>query len=202
MVTRIDDYVGRIMGELKELGLDDNTIVVFASDNGPTFNAGTDSKWFGSVMGRRGLKEEVYEGGIRVPLIVRWPGHVKGGTESAYVTALYDLFPTFLDVAGQPAPAKTDGISLVPVVEGKDQRPHETMYWEIIMKGGRRALRQGDWKLVQNNVKKGGKMELYNLATDPDETTDVSAEHPERVAEMARRMKDARTPSPVKGWNF
>ncbi|HZZ43360.1 MAG TPA: arylsulfatase [Tepidisphaeraceae bacterium] len=203
MVTKIDDYVGRIMGKLKEMGVADNTIVIFASDNGPTFNAGTDSKWFGSTEGRKGLKEEVYEGGIWVPMIAWWPGHVKAGTQTEYATELYDLFPTFAQIGQVDInDVKTDGISLVPVIEGKDAKSHDYLYWEIHMKGGRRALRQGDWKIVQNNVKKGGDVELYDLAADPDEKKNLAADKPEKVKEMVKLMQGARTESEVKAWNF
>jgi arylsulfatase A len=208
MVTRIDDYVGRIVMELKALGVDDDTIVVFASDNGPTFHVGgADSDFFNSTSGLRGRKQEVYEGGIRVPLIVRWPGHVAAGTTNALPTALYDLPATFAEVAGAAATAPaSDGVSLFPALTGHaaEQRKHDYLYWEYHSQGAAQALRKGDWKLVRTQIrsKAGAPPELYDLAADPNETTDVAAKHPDIVAQLSALIRTARTPSQQAGWNF
>jgi arylsulfatase A-like enzyme len=220
MVTRLDQHVGRIVATLKELGLLDDTLILFASDNGPTFViGGADSKFFDAAQGRRGLKEEVYEGGIRVPLIARWrpaaggapAGGIASGATSDVVTVLYDLFPTFAEVSAAPLSAAEvkalDGVSLVPTLTGRptDQPLPAYRYWEIHAKGGRQALRQGDWKLVRNNVRRdpaGRAYELYDLSKDPTEQHDLAAANPQKLKELTALIQSARTESPVKGWNF
>ena len=178
MVTRIDKHVGRVMSLLKELQLDDNTIVMFSSDNGPTFNGGTDSAFFESAAGLRGLKQDVYEGGIRVPLVARWPGHVPMGQTSAHPSAFWDMMPTFADLAGAKAPRETDGVSLVPSLLGKPagQQSREYLYWEF---EGHQAVRMTQWKAVRLKTAKA--TELFDLSVDPGEKTDVSAGHPDIV---------------------
>jgi arylsulfatase A-like enzyme len=206
MVTRLDQHVGQIVDQIEKLGLSDNTIVIFASDNGPTFKVGgADSEFFNSAMGRRGLKEEVYEGGIRVPLIVRWPGRIQAGSTSDFATVLYDLFPTFDQIAGQSAPSSIDGVSLIPTLIGSgDQKAHDCLYFEFASHGGQRALRQGNWKAVQTGLKKDphAPVQLYDLASDPNEAKDVAKEHPEIVQKLSKLMREARTPAVVAGWNF
>jgi arylsulfatase A len=172
MVTRMDRHIGRVMALLKELKLDDDTIVFFSSDNGPTFNGGTDSAFFESAAGLRGLKQDVYEGGIRVPLIARWPGHVPAGETSARPSAFWDMMPTFAELAGAPAPKDTDGLSLAPTLLGTPnrQQTRDYLYWEF---QGRQAVRLGNWKAVRLNPT--GPIDLYNLGTDPGETTNVAS---------------------------
>jgi arylsulfatase A-like enzyme len=206
MVTRLDQHVGAILDQIEKLGLKDNTIVIFASDNGPTFRiGGADSAFFDSAQGRRGLKEEVYEGGIRVPLIARWPGHIEAGATSDLATVLYDLFPTFDELAGRQAPANIDGISLLPTLTGHGtQAAHPYLYFEFASHGGQRALRQGNWKVVQTGLKKepNAPVQLYDLASDPNESNDVAEKHPEVVTNLTNLMKKARTPAVVPAWNF
>jgi arylsulfatase A-like enzyme len=207
MVTRMDDHVGRLLAELKSLGLEDDTVVIFASDNGPTFQrVGGHPEFFRSALGLRGLKEDVYEGGIRCPLVVRYPGHVRPGSTSDFVTALYDLFPTALDLAHLPAPTKTDGVSIVPTLTGHAdaQKPHDYLYWEFGPRGGQKAIRQGNWKLVQVGLKRNPHVrpELYDLATDPTESHDVARAHPDVVERLMALMRSAHTPSDQPNWNF
>lgn len=208
MVTRMDRDVGTILAELRRLGLEDDTLVIFTSDNGPTFNGGTDSAFFDSTGGLRGLKCELYEGGIHVPLIVRWPGRVPAGRTDQTVTANWDFFPTLATVCGVPAddmPRMLDGMNLWPTITGTGPAPVRTtdLYWEYHSGGGWQAARLGSWKGVRRNAKKNanGPIELYDLAADPRETTNVAASHPDVVEQIARIMA-SRTPSPVKEWNF
>jgi arylsulfatase A len=206
MVTRIDDYVGQIMAELKADGLDDNTVVIFASDNGPTFHiGGADSDFFNSTMGLRGRKEEAYEGGIRVPMIIRWPGHVKPETASDFATVLYDLYPTFAELTGTAGAKNIDGVSLVPTMTGTGaQKEHDYLYWEFASHGGQQAIRKGNWKAVRTGIRKNksAPVQLYDLASDPNETKDVAAEHPEMAKKLGEMMKKARTPSQVQAWEI
>jgi arylsulfatase A-like enzyme len=206
MVTRLDQHVGAIVDQVKALGLEENTIIFFASDNGPAFPVGgTDSAFFNSAMGRKGLKGEVYEGGIHVPLIVRWPGRIAAGSTSDFATALYDFFPTVVDLLGLESSEKFDGVSIWPTLSGKgEQRQRDYLYWEFASQGGQRAIRKGNWKAVQTGLKKdpNAAVQLYDLATDPNESNDVAAKHPEIVKQLSDLMKSARTPAVVPAWNF
>lgn len=192
MVTRMDTHIGRVMSLLKELELDDDTIVMFASDNGPTFNGGTDSAFFESAAGLRGLKQDVYEGGIRVPFVARWPGHVPKGQTSAHPSAFWDLMPTFAELAGAKAPVNTDGVSLVPSLLGKpaQQKSRDSLYWEF---EGRQAVRMKQWKAVR--LKNAPATELFDLSVDPGERTNVAAAHPEIVARAEQIFVSGRTES-------
>jgi len=206
MVTKIDDYVGRLANQIKQLKLDDNTVIIFASDNGPTYNAGTDSAFFNSTSGLRGLKEQLYEGGIRVPMIVRWPGHTPAGATSDLQTALFDLMPTALDLANQSSPERCDGISLLPTIDAhpENQRQHDYLYFESWARNGQKALRQGNWKAVRTGLRKdpNAPVQLYDLATDPDESTDVAQQHPDIVQKLSNLMREAHTPAAIKKWEF
>jgi arylsulfatase A len=202
MVTRMDRSVGRIMDLLKELKLDERTLVLFSSDNGPTYNrlGGSDSDFFQSAGPFRGFKGSVYEGGIRVPLIARWPGRIRAGATSDLPAALWDLLPTFTEAAGAETPADVDGVSLLPTLLGRDgQKRREYLYWEFPAYGGQQAVRLGDWKGVRQNLMRAGRreIELYHLREDPGEKRDVAAAHPETVARIARIMREGRTPSPM-----
>ncbi len=198
MVSRMDRDIGRLVRLIDELGLGEDTLIVFASDNGPTFNGGTDSKFFHSTGPLRGLKCDLYEGGIRVPLIARWTGHIKPGTTSDHVCAFWDVLPTLVDLTGGTPPADTDGISFLPTLLGRPgQKEHEYLYWEYIGRGGGQAVRMGRWKALRLGLRKNPEapIQLYDLATDIGETTDVADEHPEIVKRIAHIMKTARTPS-------
>lgn len=205
MVTRMDDHIGRIMSLLKELGLDDNTLVMFSSDNGPTFNGGSDSEFFNSAGPLRGLKCDVYEGGIRVPMIARWPGKIEAGSTSDHVCAFWDLMPTFSDVIGTNPAHNTDGLGFAPTLLGDTtQAKHEYLYWEYHSFRGRQAIRMGDWKGVRMRVHENpdAPLELYNLARDIGETTDMANREPEIAARLLAHIKNTRTPSHIPRWNI
>jgi arylsulfatase len=201
MVTRMDRSVGRILDQLKKLGLDDNTIVMFSSDNGPTHDhsGGSDSEFFESAGPLRGLKGSLYEGGIRVPYLVRWPGKIKAGRISDLPAVFYDLMPTLCDLAGGPVPKETDGLSILPTLLDKgEQKKQEFLYWEFPSYGGQQALRMGDWKGVRQQLQQGTvRTQLYNLADDLGEKNDLAAKHPEIVARLEQIMKEQHVPSEV-----
>lgn len=203
MVTRIDNYVGEIVAKLEELGIADNTLVMFASDNGPAEEGGADPSFFNGSGGLRGIKRDLYEGGIRTPLIVSWPGKIEEGSTSDHVSSFWDVMPTLAEVAGIVVPEPTDGISFLPTLLGNpEQEQHEYLYWEFNIKGGRQAVRMGDWKGVAYNLKdKPGKIELYNLVRDIAETRDVANENPEVVARIRKIMQEGRTESELFGLN-
>ena len=194
MVTRMDKDVGRIMALLRELDLDDNTLVIFSSDNGPTYAGGADSAFFESAGPLRGLKGSVYEGGIRVPFVARWPGRIKAGSESDHVTAFWDFLPTCAELLGNEPLPGIDGLSMLPTLLGQAhrQKQHKHLYWEL---GGRQGVRMGDWKAVR--LKPNQKTQLFNLKTDIGETTDVADRHPEIVAKMEAILTNGRTASDV-----
>ncbi len=195
MVTLLDRQVGEIVAELERLGIADNTMIVFTSDNGPHQEGGADPDFFDSNSCWRGYKRDLYEGGIRVPFIVRWDGKVKEGSVSDHVSAFWDFMPTMADMLGVRLPEATDGISFVPELTGGCQQEHDCLYWEFHEMGGRQAVRCGDWKAVVNNVASGRKVELYNLADDPSETEDLSGRFPERTAYMDSLMRASHVPS-------
>ncbi len=206
MVSQMDDCVGQIQKLLAELKLTDDTLVIFTSDNGPTYGrlGGSDSDFFESAGIFRGLKGSVYEGGIRVPLVASWPGHIAPGSESNLPSAFYDLLPTLANVAEGKTPAKIDGISFLPTLLGqKDQQKHECLYWEFPGYGGQLAVRYGDWKGVWQGLSKkpDNKMELYNLRTDPGEKENVAAANPEIVKKIKAIVRREHTPRPI-GRNF
>lgn len=205
MITRLDAYVGEIMAKLKEKGLDKNTIVIFTSDNGPHEEGGADPEYFGRDGKLRGLKRQCYEGGIRIPFIAWWPGHIKAGTVSDLPFAFYDLMPTFCDIAGVKNFRKRytnrslpgdcfDGLSIAPTLLGDNtkQQRHEHLYWEF-HETDQIAVRRGDWKLIV--VK--GIPRLYNLATDLHEDKDIDAEHPEIVRELFDIIRKEHTDNPM-----
>ena len=194
MITRLDADIGRIVQQLKELKTDDNTVIFFTSDNGPHKEGGVDPKFFQSSGPFRGLKRDLTEGGIRVPMIVRWPGKVSAGTASDRVWAMWDVLPTLADIAGLKPPAKIDGVSMLPTLLGRPQtNQHSFLYWEFHEKGFRQAVRLGDWKAIRVGV--DGPLELYNLKTDFEEKKNVASEHTDVVAKIEKVLKTARTES-------
>lgn len=205
MITRMDAHIGRILEKLEELGLAENTVVFFSSDNGTTYTGGVDAAYFESTGGLRGLKGSLYEGGIRVPLIARWPGRIPAGSVSDHVSAFWDMMPTFADLAGVQPPEDIDGVTMLPALLGETGQPgHDALYWEYHgLWNGAQAVRAGRWK----GVRLGGHddpeapIELYDLDADPGETRDVAAEHPEVVAGI-REVMDSRTPARLSRWNF
>ncbi len=207
MISRMDGDVGRILNLLKELSLDDNTLVIFTSDNGPHGDAGT-LQHFRAAGPLRGKKRDMYEGGVRVPFIARWPGKIRAGAVSEHVTAFQDILPTFAELAGAPAPQKIDGHSLVPALLGRPgQKQHPYLYWELYEQGGKQGIRVLDdpahaWKGVRLQVSRdrNAPIELYDLKTDPAEERNVAAEHPEVVARIAKLMDEAHRPSELWTW--
>ncbi|MFT3903934.1 MAG: arylsulfatase [Niabella sp.] len=196
MVDRLDAYAGEVMQQLQQLNIDKNTIVLFASDNGPHREGGNDVAFFNSNAGFKGIKRDLYEGGIRTPLIARWPGKIQENTTSSYTGAFWDLFPTMAAVAGLKPPAYIDGISFLPTLLGKKaQQQHEYLYWEFHENGGRQAVRIGNWKGVRNNasVNPNSPVELYDLSSDSTEQHNVASAHPDVVARIADIMRTART---------
>jgi arylsulfatase A-like enzyme len=200
MISRMDKNVGRIMALLKELNLDENTLVMFSSDNGTTMlKREVDYDFFKSVGPLRGLKADVYEGGIRVPMIARWPGKIEPGTASDLVSAFYDVMPTLCDIAGTDPSSKTDGISFAPTLFGEPQKQqkHEFLIWEFYGGQGQQAVRLGDWKGVRRQCKKDpdGPIELYNLAADIGEKQNVADRHPSIVKRIAQIMEQEHGPT-------
>jgi arylsulfatase A-like enzyme len=194
MITRLDSDVGRLMDKLKALQIEDNTIVIFTSDNGPHKEGGVDPKFFQSAGPLRGIKRDLYEGGIRVPLIVSWPGHIKPGTVNHEPFAFWDFLPTAAALAQAKVAEPIDGISLLPVwLDLPQTNHHECLYWEFHERGFQQAARMGDWKAVR--LKTDGALELYNLKTDPGEKQNVAAQNPEVVAKLEAWLKTARADS-------
>lgn len=200
MVTRLDLYLGQIMARLKQRGLDKNTIIVFTSDNGPHIEGGADPAFFKSSGPFRGVKRDLFEGGIREPFVASWPGKIKAGTTSEQVGSFWDLLPTFVTLAGAQStiPPNIDGISLVPDLLGKGiQKEHDYLYFELHEQGGKQAVIKGDWKAIRLQVDKNpqGTLLLYNIRRDPGETTDLATSHPKIVKQMERIMHEAHVPS-------
>lgn len=201
MITILDEQVGEILEKLKELGLEDNTMIIFTSDNGPHLEGGADPDYFNSNGPFKGYKRELYEGGIRVPMLVRWPARVKAGSTTDHISAFWDILPTFADIGGVTPPPGIDGISFLPTLldKGSQQQEHEYLYWEFYERRGRRALRQGKWKAVQYNLKDNpdAPVQLYNLLNDPGEEHDISADHPKIVRQLVQLMDQAHTDSDI-----
>ena len=206
MVSRLDWEVGRIIRKLQSLGIDENTIVMFASDNGAMNEGGHLEDDFNSSGPLRGIKRELYEGGIRSPFIVRWPGRIEAGTVSHHVSTFWDFLPTACELAGARAPGDVDGISFLPTLMGdkEGQDKHDYLYWEFHERRGRRAVRIGDYKAIQYDVNRDpdGPVEVYNVAKDIDESENIAATHPEIVARARKLFKTARTRSPIERFNF
>jgi arylsulfatase A-like enzyme len=198
MMMRLDRDVGRIMAKLKERGIDGDTLVVFTSDNGPHAEGGKDNPFFNSSGGLRGIKRDMYEGGIHEPFAIRWPGRIKAGSTSDHLAAFWDFAPTVLEIIGEPAPSGIDGISYAPTILGRpdDQKKHDYLYWELLVKDkGCQAVRQGDWKAIRNGL--NNKIELYDLSNDAAEKNDLAAGNPGKVAHFEKLLASARTHSSV-----
>ncbi len=193
MIERLDRDVGRILDKLRERGMDEDTIVFFTSDNGPHREGGHDPDFFGSRGPLRGIKRDLYEGGIRVPTLARWPGKIEPGQVSDQAWAFWDVLPTLAELGGAMPPGDTDGISMVPTLLGKIQKQHEYLYWEFHERGFRQAIRMGDWKGVR--LAKGAKIELYDLKKDLGEQDNIADKQPDVVQKIERLMKTARTES-------
>jgi arylsulfatase A-like enzyme len=193
MVARLDKYVGEVVALINKKGIAENTMIIFTSDNGPHQEKGGDPEFFNSNGIYRGIKRDLYEGGIRVPLIISWKGKIKPGSKTDQVVAMWDFFPTFQQMAGLPISKKIDGISLLPVLMDKPAAQHNYLYWEFHEAGGRQAVRWKNWKAVRLNVS-SGKLEetgLYNLVKDPSEKTNVAEQNKSIVKKMELFMKEA-----------
>ena len=202
MISRMDKDVGRLMAKIKELGIDKDTFVFFTSDNGPHQEGGNDPDFNNSNGPLRGIKRDLYEGGIRVPTFARWPGHIKAGTTSDLISAFWDFFPTACDLAGVATPKGLDGLSMLPSMLGKDknQQKHIYLYWEFHERNKKIGVRFGDWKVIK--FVNDGHIEAYNLKDDLGEQNNVAAEKPDIVEQGLAYMKTARTPSEIKIWEF
>jgi len=203
MITRMDRDVGRLLERLGELGIDRDTMVFFSSDNGPHKEGGADPAFFESSGPLRGYKRSLHDGGIRVPMIARWPGHIQPDTTSDLPCAFWDFLPTACQLAGVAVPEGLDGISLVPeLLASGDQPKHDFLYWEFHEgRGSSQAVRMGPWKAVRKRL--DAPLELYDLREDPGEQHDVASAHPDVVAKIETYLKTARTesePWPLRPW--
>lgn len=199
MVTELDDYVGELLTKLTELGLEKNTIVIFASDNGPTLEGGADPDFFNSNGDLRGYKRDLYEGGIRTPMLVKWPGKVKAGSTSDHISAFWDILPTFAEITGAVNPGNIDGLSFLPILLGKKQKQHDYLYWEFHEQDGKIAVRMDKWKAVKRDVDKTpqGSLELFDITADLGETNNVASSYPEIVKKVEAIIIQAHTPSNI-----
>jgi arylsulfatase len=199
MISYLDENIGKLITKLKELGIYENTLIIFTSDNGPTFNGGADSPWFNSA-GKFGsnnneIKASLDDGGVRIPMIAAWPGKIKPGVVSEHISAFWDIFPTFCELAGTQTPEGLDGISMLPtLLDTGEQKEHEYLYWEL---GRNQAIRLGNWKAIRRLKGKEQKIRLFNLKTDIKERTNVAVQNPDVVKQMEEIFSKVRT-EPVK----
>jgi len=204
MMRIIDNQVGAIVAKLEELGLTENTIIMFASDNGAHSEGGHSVEFFNSNGKTRGQKRDFYDGGIRTPFIVKWPGVVKPATKSNHLSAFWDVLPTFAEIVGVEQPKDIDGISFLSTLKGDamNQQKHGYLYFELYEKGGKQAVVSENWKYIKLNVRRGEGAEdpvneLYNLESDPAEQFNIVEKHPEVVAKMEEFIKEGHTPFSV-----
>lgn len=197
MVTRLDKYVGDVMNTLDSLGIAENTILIFTSDNGPHREGGANPDYFQSYGPYRGIKRDLYEGGIRMPMIISCPGHIAQNVDNDNMIAFWDMMPTFAEAAGYTQPINTDGISFLPTLLGKEQtQKHDYLYWEFHEQNGKQAVREGNWKGIR--LQAGTEepiFELYDLSTDIHEDHNVAAEHPDVVAHLQQLIDQSHTES-------
>ncbi|MGH9372305.1 MAG: arylsulfatase [Vicinamibacterales bacterium] len=205
MITTLDSYVGRVLDRLQALGLDERTIVMFSSDNGTTFNGGVNRESFDSTGGLRGAKMDVYEGGIRVPFLARWPDRIPQGAVSGLVSAQYDVLATLAELVGQETPP-TDGVSMLPTLLGRPgaQNGREFLYFEYPEKGGQVAVRLGNWKGVKVDMKRNpnAPWQLYALEADVAETDDVAKAHPEILRRLDAIVAREHRRAHIREWEF
>ncbi|PYF77408.1 arylsulfatase [Pedobacter nutrimenti] len=205
MISYLDEQVGLVMDKIKQLGLDENTIILFSSDNGTTFNGGVQATFFKSVANLRGLKMDVFEGGIREPFIVRWPGKVPANTSSDLISAQFDMMPTFAELSGARA-VHPDGISLLPTFLGKPagQQNRPYLYFEYPEKGGQVAIRMGKWKAVKLNMQKQKKAEwqLFDLSRDISEQLNLAPAYPGLIRELEEIVKKEHQSAHINEWEF
>lgn len=200
MISYLDEQVGELVQKLKEIGVYENTLIIFSSDNGPTYTGGTDTPFFDSA---KPFKTEygwgkgfVHEGGIRVPMIASWPGHIKPNSVSSHISAFYDVMPTLNELVGISNPIETDGISFLPTLLGQPQKAHDYLYWEFPAYKGQQAVRMGKWKGIRKNMLEGNlTIELYDLENDIQEQQDVASQYPEIIVQIAQIMESAHEPA-------
>lgn len=195
MVARLDRDVGRLLAKLRKLGVERNTLVIFASDNGPHKEGGNDPDFFKASGPLRGIKRALSEGGIRVPFIARWPGKIKAGSVSDHVGYFGDVFALACELTGQPLPAGLDSLNFWPALQRKQQPQHEYLYWEFYEQGSRQAVRFGQWKAIREPMLTG-KVQLYDLKADVGETNDLAAAQPELVKRAVAMLDKAHVPDP------
>ncbi|QDT83674.1 arylsulfatase [Gimesia chilikensis] len=198
MITRMDTGVGQILDRLKALNIDQNTLVIFTSDNGHHREGGNDPEFFDANGPLRGMKRDLYEGGVRVPFIAYWPGTTPAGSVSDHIGYFGDLMATAADLADVPCPEGLDSVSIAPTLEGKpdQQKEHDFLYWEFYERGGKQAVRWGEWKAVRMPIFKG-KTQLFNLEEDLGEGTDLAAKHPDLVKKLEAMMDSAHSSDPL-----
>jgi arylsulfatase A len=204
MITHLDDYVGELLAKLDELGIGDNTMVIFTSDNGPHLEGGADPDYFNSNGDFRGYKRDLYEGGIRVPMIVRWPGKIGEGTTSDHISAFWDIMPTLAEITGADIPGDIDGISFLPELVENHQKKHDYLYWEFHEHGGKVAVRMDQWKGIRLGADNPSEetFELYNLLDDIGETVNLADSNPEIVEKIKQIMVEAHTESEIFPFGF
>jgi arylsulfatase len=202
MISYLDEQIGELVAKLKEMGEYENTLIIFSSDNGPSYVAGVDVELFNSAgpfrEGPELIKGSTHEGGIRVPMIAHWPGKIEAGATSGHISAFYDVLPTLCQVAGVEAPNDIDGISFLPALIGKKQPQHEYLYWEFPAYSGQQAVRMGPWKGIRKGILKGNMdIALYNLDNDLQELNNVADQHPEILEKIKTIMKEAHVPATI-----
>lgn len=203
MVSRLDRDVSRIRGLLRAKGIEDNTIIIFTSDNGVHQEGGHDPEFFNSNWEYRGIKRDLYDGGIHTPFVIKWPGVIEPGRRTLHIATFWDFMATVCDITGAPLPGRTDGISYLPTLTGKGvQKEHDYLYYEFHEKGGKQCVLKDGWKLVKLDVNKpeSTRYELYNISLDPDETVNLLDAQPAKVRELKKIMASAREENPL--WNF
>jgi arylsulfatase A-like enzyme len=205
MVSLLDEQVGQIIDKVDDLGIAENTLIIFSSDNGPHLEGGADPDYFGSNGPLRGYKRDLYEGGIRVPTLAYWPSQITPNSKSDHISAFWDFFPTAIEIAGLDYnSSKIDGISFLPELKGKDQKKHSYLYWEFLEKGGRQAVRMNQWKAVRMNMSKNpdSPIELYNIHQDIGEQENLAVKYPEVLKEVSRIMNKEHISSRIFQFEF
>jgi arylsulfatase A-like enzyme len=198
MIARLDRDVGRLFEKLKEYGIDRETLVFFSSDNGPHAEGRNNVEMFDANGPLRGIKRALYEGGVRVPMIARWPGRIKAGTVSEHIGYHGDLFATFCELTRAASPQGLDSISILPILTGRkaEQREHQYIYFEFYEQGGRQSVRFGNWKAIREPIFTG-QVQLYDLSKDLGETSDVASQNPEIVKRAVKMLAEAHQPDPL-----
>ncbi|MFI3290331.1 MAG: arylsulfatase [Opitutales bacterium] len=203
MIFALDSYVGDVFKKLEAEGILDNTIIIFSSDNGTHVEGGHNPKYWNSSASLRGNKRDMYEGGVRTPMLVYWKNKVQAGSKTSHISAFWDFLPTVADVIGVEAPKGLDGISYLPTLLGNaEQKEHNYLYWEFKEKGGKKAILQGDWKLVALNVTTKAIYELYNIADDRPEQKNLINTNPEKFQELKELLDKARSTPKIPAFEF